>query len=526
MEYRVQIAQDRTKAFLTVAPAEHETSDTPLKLEELAAALNQAGVVHGIKNETLQEIVDNFLVSNSQEVAECTPPTQGKDARVEILVKPQKREDVKPVTTEDDEIDYVAPREGLITLCRKNDILAQWYPPTRGNPGVDVTKKVIPGILGREIALDLFEGANTKIDKDQLLAKIDGAVTVHGTQVRISKEITIHDHIGMNTGSIDVDPEVELTLNVTGDVQRGFNVTCHHLIVGGCIEDAEINVKRLKVEAGIVGNCEDPIRADFMEVGFVNGNRKIHGKHVRVQREISNGATVTGKVVTAHTIQGSTVYARDVAWTNYVNGQNMIVVGIDYSAKREYDKMGKQMHELKEPIEELQEASYANAKKMKQLRELSKVNPKHPLLTKELPKIKQLQEKFAKLKKIEDALKTRREQISEVMYSGSDAFLLVRQGFSKDASGGKVIPPDTVITIGHHTTKITDPGGGGIFSATEHGVGQSSRFNIKELKARLDLAVKQIIEPPQKQEQQAPDNAKDQEAPQSDEKAVSRETSA
>ena len=99
-----------------------------------------------------------------------------------------------------------------------------------------------------------------------------------------------------------------------GDVQRGFYVRCHTLTVSGCIEDSEIDVRKLSVKAGIVGNCIDPISADIMHVGFINGNRQIHGKLVRVLREISNGATVTGLVVTAHTIQGSTVYARDICW--------------------------------------------------------------------------------------------------------------------------------------------------------------------------------------------------------------------
>ena len=58
-------------------------------------------------------------------------PKVGKNARVEILIKPKKKDEVAPAEDENGEINYRMPREGYITLCRKGAVLARWYAATR-----------------------------------------------------------------------------------------------------------------------------------------------------------------------------------------------------------------------------------------------------------------------------------------------------------------------------------------------------------------------------------------------------------
>jgi len=499
MDIKVKIAQDYSSAFLTVLVEEYEERKVKLQIQDLEKALSDSGVVVGIRKNVLENIVNNRTFNKQFSVAVWKPPGVGDDARVEILKKPKRFDEVKPVKTKEDEIDYVSPREGLITYARKNELLAIKYPPKRGKPGTSVLGKTIPGKLGKEIPLDLFQGVNTRIEGNKLYAEKEGIISLEGIKIHIKPRFVINDNIGMNTGSIDLPLDLEAEIVVNGDVQRGFSVVCNNLSVSGCIEDAKVITKILFVKAGIVGNGDDLIITERLNTSFINGQREVRANIVQVLHEISSGAKVFADVVKAYTIQGSTVYAKHAIWTDYLNGNNYIYVGIDFNKKQEYDRLGKALIEIQEPLEELKEASYANAKKMKQLRELYKVNPKHTLIQKELPRIKELNNKLAELEQKQEKLQKQREETKAKMYPYGDAFLLVRSGFAKDDSAGIPVEPNTLIYLKDESTKVIESVRGGLFTYTEDGINQSIRYNIKEYKYKLDKFLHPVIAKPKEE---------------------------
>ena len=485
MEIQVQITPDYTSVFITVALAENE-KDISLSVEDLNRTLSDAGVVLGIKEKVLEDICKSKSVNQKTLVAECIFPEVGEDARVEIIKKPKKTDEIHPVKKENDEIDYIAPRDGFITYVRDGEVLAFKYPPTRGKPGKNVMGRAIPGKYGKEISLDLFRGKNTKIQGDKLLAGCDGIVTLEALQVGIEIKHTINDHVGRNSGSIDLPKDLDVTLIVNGDVQRGFFVRCNRLFVTGCVEDAEIDCNVLKIKGGIVGVGDRLIQADRIYTGYINGERKVMGRLVNVLREISSGAKVMGELIKAYTIQGATAISKEAIWTDYVNGRNTIMVGLNYKAKMEYDELSRKILEISDPLEELKSASYASAKRMKQLKELSKLNPKHPLLQKELPKIMEIKGKLEKFEKLNEKLHNKRDECEREIYSEGEPFLLVRTGFSKDTSSAEAVEPDTVISLKEHSKKVFEYGKGGLFYISKFGVSSTTRYNIKELKDKFE----------------------------------------
>ena len=450
-------------------------------------------MVLGIKKDVLNDICENKRFNQKILVAEYIEPQIGDDARVEIIKKPKRASEVTPVKKENGEIDYYSPREGFITYVRKGETIAIKYPPTRGKPGQNVLGRVIPGKFGKEISLDLFKGSNSKIAGDRLIADCDGIISRRALQVNIESTYRINDNIGRNTGSIDIPKEIDITLMVQGDVQRSFSVKCHKLYVSGCIEDAKIDCNFLKVKGGIVGIGDNPIEADCISVGFINGERKVIGKLVNVTREISSGAQVMAELVKAYTIQGTSVMSKEAVWTDYMNGKNTIMVGINYKAKMEHDELLKKIAEITEPLEELRNVSYAGAKRMKQLKELSKLNPKHPLLQKELPKIMEIKEKLTKFEKLNEILTKRRDECENEIYSAGEPFLVVRSGFSRDTSSEMTVEPDTIIFLKEHSTKVYESTRGGLYYISKYGVSSTTRYNIKGLKNKFDKFV-EIIE--------------------------------
>jgi len=493
MEIQVQISKDYTSAFINVSVEEGEENSI-LNVPLLEKALSDEGIVVGIKKDVLNDICENKRFNQKILVAEYIEPQVGNDARVEIIKKPKKSSEVTPVKKENDEIDYYSPREGFITYVRKDETIAIKYPPTRGKPGQNVLGRVIPGKFGKEIYLDSFKGSNSKIAGDKLIAKSDGVISLKALQVNVESIYRINDNIGRNTGSIDIPKEIDITLMIQGDIQRGFSVKCHKLYVSGCIEDAKIDCNFLKVKSGIVGVGDNPIEADYISVGFINGERKVIGKIVTVLREISSGAQVMAELVKAYTIQGTSVTAKDAIWTDYINGKNTIMVGIDYKAKMEHDELSIKIAEISEPLEELRNVSYAGAKRMKQLKELSKLNPKHPLLQKELPKILEIKEKLGKFEKLNDTLNKRREECEKEIYAEGEPFLIVRSGFSKDTSSETMVEPDTIIFLKEHSTKVYESSRGGLYYISKYGVSSTTRYNTRELKDRFNKFVERTEE--------------------------------
>ncbi len=493
MEIQVQISKDYKFAFINVIEEEGEENSI-LNVALLEKALSDEGVVVGIEKDVLNDICENKRFNKKISVAEYIEPEIGDDARVEIIKKPKKASEVTPVKKENDEIDYYSPREGFITYVRKGETLATKYPPTRGKPGQNVLGRVIPGKFGKEMSLDLFKGSNTKIAGDKLIAKSNGVISLKALQVNVESTHRINDNIGRNTGSIDLPKEIDITLMIQGDIQRGFSVKCHKLFVTGCIEDAKIDCNLLNVKGGIVGVGDKPIEADYISVGFINGERKVIGKIVNVSREISSGAQVMAELVKAYTIQGTSITAKDAIWTDYINGKNTIMVGIDYKAKMEHDELSIKIAEISEPLEELRNVSYAGAKRMKQLKELSKLNPKHPLLQKELPKILEIKEKLGKFEKLNETLNKRKDECEKEIYAEGEPFLIVRSGFSKDTSSETMVEPNTTIFLKEHTTKVYESTRGGLYYISKYGVSSTTRYNIRELKDRFNKFVERTEE--------------------------------
>jgi len=443
---------------------------------EILNALSAHGVTTGIDHASIQKILSQKIYNKTIRVAHAIEPETGRDARVVFLKKIKKKKDVIPPQTEDGQIDYYAPR---------------------------VLGEEIPGIMGKEISLDLFAGSNTKIEDNKIIAESDGILELDGYKINVLKRYEIKENIGKNTGSITIPPDVECQLVVHGDIQNGYSVTCNSLTVYGCIEDAEVFVKNLEVKEGIVGLGKQKITADHIKAGYINGTREVYTKTLVVLREISSGAKIYSNTVKALAIQGSSVTARDAVWTDFINGKNSIVVGVDYHANMEYNEIIKSIHTMDEPLEELKSQRLIDTKRMKKLVELSRINPNHPLIKKELPRIREAKIKLDRFIAIRMDLINKKEVLLHKMYSKGKYFLFVRERLGKDSSSGQIVGPNTTITLADRTIKITDTAAGGLFYIKEHDIVKTSRYNIKEIKNLFDSFVTKS-----KTEQEDPDGQK------------------
>jgi len=480
MNIKVDVSKDEKEAKLTVIKDENDQA-IPL-VEDLKDALTKAGVIAGIDEAQLTLICFDQKFNEEVVVAKCIEQKVGKDAEIKEVNAPKPSGKIQPIVTKDGKMDYFAPREGFVVFVRKGDTIIKKAPPSAGETGKTVLGKKIPGIEGKDILIEQFSGINTEVKDDSIVASIDGIVKFVDNKYVIEKDFKIATDVGLETGSIKIPRDSDVEIIIDGDIKGGYEVTCSNVKVKGCVEDAKIDVKNLQIAEGIVGTSDIPINADIIKVGYINGPRKIYANFIKVLREISNGAVITADVVQANIIQGSTVMAKEGIMVDYINGSNNIYIGIDYEVKDEFDSLSKEINVLENEISEMKDESHQVAKRMAKMKQLAKINPKHPLLIKEMTEIKKFKEKLDSSVAHYNDLKGQRSKCAEKMYLLEKNFLVIKSGFSTDASSEKIMDPDTNLHICRHFMRIAEPKSGALFKADEGKINIFNKYDITKYK--------------------------------------------
>ncbi len=486
MIIKIEVSSNALKAYIRAVEDQKVDEQTAVTEQDIIEAVKGKQIIFGVVKDTIEKLKDSVETTDELVIAEGKPPTVGKNAEVHVLKRPKKREEVLPKSNEEGDVDYISPRPGWIVPVNKGEEIVVKTPPTQGESGKSIFGKEIPGIWGKDFDLDEIGGLNTETDGNCLLASKDGFIIIRTNKFSVEPVYRIYDDIGPATGSIDIPQSYDVEIAISKDVKSGYSVKANKVSIGGCIEDSEVIANELEIVQGIVGTSEIPITAKRIKVGYINGARKVYAESVNVIREVSAGAQIFADQVKASTIQGSTITASEFIWTNYLNGQNRIWVGIDYKSKMVHDRCSNELNNMEEPLEQLQKAWRNSEKRMNYLKELAKKNPKHPLIVKELPQIKEIKEKLdyyiEKKKKLEED----KAEALQKMYPTEKPFILIRSGFAKDASTGAAVPPNTIIHIRTEVQKILEPGSGRLMTFSEGQMTSTARYNIKELKTKLN----------------------------------------
>jgi uncharacterized protein (DUF342 family) len=118
--------------------------------------------------------------------------------------------------------------------------IAQLFPPTPGEDGVDVHARVIPARPGRPFALTTDESIQLAGD-GRVVALRDGLIEHRPPMLRISASLLINGYVDFSTGHVEFAGCVE----VLRGVRELFNVSAtHSLKVHGLVEACEISAGR------------------------------------------------------------------------------------------------------------------------------------------------------------------------------------------------------------------------------------------------------------------------------------------
>lgn len=266
--------------------------------EELIRELFYKHVVHGIDGAMVAMFSNEPFYGKFVEVAKGTPPTDGKDGYIDILVAGLENK----VNTHGAEFVIVAA----------GSILARRIPPVPGKNGTDVFgANVLPP---KPLDVPLKSGTGTRLsdgDANILVAKIGGVA-------RITEDGTIEVHPYMEVpGDVTAAAPQKFQgfMRIGGIVRKGASVETGGTleIVGGVEEGAKIlcggdlilrSPVRITSEEKADIECEGCLYANMLEgvKVFANGNVYINGNCLNSE-VVSRGAIdvqdVVGGVVSA-----------------------------------------------------------------------------------------------------------------------------------------------------------------------------------------------------------------------------------
>lgn len=404
-------------------------------VESMKAVLNSIGVKYGIDEAQLAALENHPVYSMDVIVARGTPPVNGEDGTVDILIETENKG--KPKEDSDGKVDL---RDlGIVDNVQKGQVLCIIHPPTPGTPGISVKGEKLLQKPGKPAMI--VAGANTELVEggSQIIAKIDGQFDFNGRKVCVNETFTVNNNVDNSTGNISVLGN----LVVRGMVTAGFTIeAAGSITVVGFTESATIKAGGdVKLQGGVTGSsirCGGDLKSKHIENSdvFVRGEIRadyILNSTVKCGRNLKTEGSIS-KIIGGTCVVGQNIEARMIGSPSVV--KTKLELGSDpVSIERQ--------QELQELIPELEGQIKSLEPLLKLLLQLQAANR----LTAD--KAETLQQTAASYKAIKTMLEDSKTELSDINIA------IYNKGFGRVICPGTIYP-GTVVSIGSAQYNVTD----------------------------------------------------------------------
>jgi uncharacterized protein (DUF342 family) len=226
-----------TKAFATIWPAEE--GGQKLDIDGLKASLTEAGVVHGVDEPALSQLLRERIPFKNYQVAQATPAEHGKNGYLTFHFRREFAS--RPKEDEEGRVDY---RDlDLFESVTEGQLLVTRTLPTPGLAGCSVIGKALPATPGKNLPLPKGKNTSTDEEKLHLYAALNGMVVYTEGKIIVSNVYMVEGNADMTVGNIDFDGSVVikghvisgLTIKASGNIDIGKVVESATIIAGGNI---------------------------------------------------------------------------------------------------------------------------------------------------------------------------------------------------------------------------------------------------------------------------------------------------
>jgi len=290
----VQVSEDRVEATLELrSPVADEA---PLSREEIAAALTELGVTHGVEPARVEAAWRIFEARGEllrpMRVARGREPVAGRLARIDF------EPDVLPHADQGDKTGRIDFHErGRVINVVEGQLLGTWIPgePSKAGEAIDGEAIAVPESARSK---PLRTGKNirrSELPEDeagpiQLFAAKSGVLLIDEGIPSVSLVLLIDGDVDLETGNIDAEGSVV----VKGAVRSGFKVKASDgLVVHGIAEGADLEAGGdMELKKGLIGSDETLV--------VVGGNLRIkyaQNAHLEVRGDVELGDSDMGSTI-------------------------------------------------------------------------------------------------------------------------------------------------------------------------------------------------------------------------------------
>lgn len=214
------VSQDKMTAYIILSPP--EANGLAPTLEGIVQALYSKGVVWGMNESKIRELVQNPVYNIQIQVAEGVPAVNGKNGEVKYLIDIKK--DRAPTIMEDGTVNY--KEMNLVESVTKGQKLAELVQPVAGKPGKNLVGAELKAIDGKRANIPRGRNVVLGDDGNELFATIDGQLMYVDGKINVFPTYEVMANVDNSTGNIKFIGNVIIRGNVLAgfEIEAGGNI--------------------------------------------------------------------------------------------------------------------------------------------------------------------------------------------------------------------------------------------------------------------------------------------------------------
>lgn len=248
----VRVTYDEMEAYMLLPePALDEIYD----VTQLKTALNEAGVITGVDNAKLTELISKQIYNSEVVVAQGIKPVDGVDGHYDYNFNTNL--DHKPIMLPDGSVDYWSVHS--IEAVVAGQVIAIYHPAIEGRDGMTVKGKVLTAKHGREQMPIKGKGFERMNDNLTYTASIDGKIEMQNDRIVILPVHEIYGNAELSAGNIDFRGDIV----IHGTVESGVVIRATGSItVDGVVEACTLESgKEIILRSGMLGGNKASVKA-------------------------------------------------------------------------------------------------------------------------------------------------------------------------------------------------------------------------------------------------------------------------
>ncbi|MDR5658240.1 FapA family protein [Serpentinicella sp. ANB-PHB4] len=324
-------------------------------LSDFKKKISELGIVYGIDYEKINYILDNKIYNKKVIIASGTEPQNGVDAKVVYHIDIEQKN--TPAILEDGNVDF--KQLNLISNVKKDTILAEINPSTKGTNGQDIFGNVVSAIPGKDTLFKLGKNVYLSEDSLKLHANIDGQAVIKNGIINVEEVYEVKGDVDNSTGNITFNGRVI----VKGNVKSGFSIdSAGDILVHGVVEGARLTSSGdIILNRGVQGNnqayleCTGNLIAKYIEntqirtYGSIEADCLLHSNTMA-----KKNITISGKkglIVGGEVRAGEHISAKIIG--SHMGTLTKIEVGIDPDEKSRSENLKEEINDIEKKLESL-----------------------------------------------------------------------------------------------------------------------------------------------------------------------------